>query len=110
MVKISVNSPGMTLKRLKQMWDRQVSPKLADTILGDCNTYVRMQDGTLAESARVEENGKCVTWNTKYAKRVYYTGTPRTNRNPLASLQWCEKAKGEHAADWARAAEEMLKG
>ena len=30
-------------------------------------------------------------WDTPYAKRVYYTGTPSKDKNPDASLQWVEK-------------------
>lgn len=30
-------------------------------------------------------------WDTPYAKRVYYTGTPSTDQNPDAAQQWAEK-------------------
>ncbi len=36
------------------------------------------------------ENGKAV-WDTPYAKRVYYTGTPSKDKNPDASLMWAQK-------------------
>ena len=36
------------------------------------------------------KEGKAV-WDTPYAKRVYYTGTPSKDKNPDASLQWVEK-------------------
>ena len=36
------------------------------------------------------KQGKAI-WDTPYAKRVYYTGTPSKDKNPDASLQWVEK-------------------
>lgn len=98
-----------TVNRLRGVWDNEVMPKLADTIMEDCNTYVRMQSGELADSIAKEQNGKRITWSTAYAKRVYYTGTPRTNVNPNASLQWCEKAKREHKGEWVEEANNLLR-
>ena len=36
------------------------------------------------------EKGQAV-WDTPYAKRRYYTGTPSKDKNQNASLQWVEK-------------------
>lgn len=36
------------------------------------------------------EKGRAV-WDTPYAKRRYYTGTPSKDKNQNASLQWVEK-------------------
>ena len=83
-------------------------PVVAETIMADCNTYCRVDQGTLRESARVESGGKIITWNTPYAKRVYYTGTPSKDENANASLLWCERAKGAHAKDWGKRIEKCL--
>lgn len=107
---IKVTSPALTASRMQRIWQDSVSSKVADTILEDCNVYVRMQSGDLADSAKKEENGKKITWNTPYAKRVYYTGTPKKNVNPLASLRWCEQAKRMHQNEWAEEASELFKG
>lgn len=109
-VTVKITNPRMTAARLEaQFYDRAL-PVVAEQMLSDCNTYVRMQDGTLANSARVEREGRRITWNTRYAKKVYYTGTPRRNVNPNASLQWCEKAKRKHAKDWAAKATSIVNG
>lgn len=36
------------------------------------------------------KQGKAV-WDTPYARRMYYTGTPAKDKNPQASLMWAEK-------------------
>lgn len=109
MPKVIVHNPGMTAARLeKRFW--QIAPQLGEVIKGDCNEFVRMQTGALKNSARVEDGGHRITWNTRYAKRVYYTGSPQKNVNPNASLRWCEKAKAEYSDDWGRTASEMVRG
>lgn len=109
-VRVVLRNPGLTASRLEARFYDMALPIVAEQILSDCNTYVRMQDGHLAESARPENGGKQITWNTPYAKKVYYTGTPRKNRNPNACLRWCEVAKRKHAQSWARMASRLLKG
>ena len=109
-VRIKIFNPNMTAKRLEKVFYQKALPVLAEDIKSDCNTYVRMQDGTLAISARTESGGRFITWNTDYAKKVYYTGTPRKNVNPNASLRWCEVAKRKHAKEWAARATNLVNG
>lgn len=109
-VKIKVYNAGMTASRLKKVFEANALPVLAEQILTDCNTYVRMQSGNLADSAHTESGGRYIVWSTPYAKKVYYTGTPLRNRNPNASLRWCEKAKRMHKADWAAQATKLVGG
>lgn len=109
-VKVVIHNPGMTVTRLKNIFYDRAMPAVAEQQLSDCNTYVRMQDGTLADSARIENGGYKITWNTRYAKKVYYTGTPRRNKNPNASLRWCEVAKRKYAKSWAKLASSLVKG
>ena len=109
-VKIKVHSPTATTIRLKAVFDRKARPIVAEQILTDCNTYVRMQSGNLADHGHTEAGGKRIVWNTSYAKKVYYTGTPRKNKNPNASLRWCEKAKRNHKQEWARMATRLVGG
>lgn len=57
------------------------------------NIFVREDQGTLKDSALIAsrpQEGKAV-WDTPYAKRVYYTGTPSKDKNPDASLMWAQK-------------------
>lgn len=57
------------------------------------NIFVREDQGTLMNSALIAskpKEGKAV-WDTPYAKRMYYTGTPVKDKNPQASLMWAQK-------------------
>lgn len=109
-VTLKMNKASAIASRLKTSFDQNVLPVLAEQILSDCNTYVRKQDGTLADSAHLERGGKDIVWSTRYAKKVYYTGIPRTNVNPNASLRWCEVAKRAHSKEWAEKGTNLLKG
>lgn len=100
-IKIKLTNPRATAARLNNLVKQKAMPIVAEQILTDCNEFVRMQSGALAASGHPEANGSRIVWDTRYAKRVYYTGTPRTNVNPQASLRWCEKAKRQYSQDWA---------
>lgn len=81
-----------------------------EQILTDCNYYVRVDQGILRDSARVEQNGDelTITYNTPYARRVYYTGKPSHNVNANASLMWCQVAADKHKGDWAKIIEKAM--
>ena len=81
-----------------------------EQILTDCNYYCRQDQGILIDSSRIDQSGMklTATWNTPYAKRVYYTGTPSKQVNPNASLQWCEKAHDTYGGEWAKILEKGM--
>lgn len=83
---------------------------LKEQALSDCNYYCRQDQGTLIDSSRAVQNGMSVdlTWNTPYAKKVYYTGNPSKNVNPNASLMWAAKAKDTFGRDWERILEKGM--
>lgn len=108
-VSLRFNNVNSTVARLRSQVNEKL-PFVAEMIKSDCNQYVRKQDGTLAESAHVEDGGRKIVWSTAYAKRVYYTGTPRKNVNPNASLRWCEVAKRQYASDWANYLTKLVNG
>ena len=81
---------------------------LAETILSDCNTYCRFDEGALVESGHTEDGGASIVYDTPYAKRVYYTGTPRTHRNPSAKLMWCDYARKQHKREWEKRAQKLM--
>lgn len=109
MAKITVHNAAMTIDRLKAKYD-DVMPIVGRKIMDDCNVFVRMRTGALKNSARVEDGGKSIRWRTRYAKRVYYTGTPSKAANPNASLRWCEKAKRAYSQSWAADITERVNG
>ena len=110
MARIHVHNVAKTLARLEKAFWEQAMPVVAEQELTDCNFYVRMQSGNLADSAKHEKGYREIHWRTAYAKRVYYTGTPRKNRNPNASLRWCEVAKRKYSHQWADIATRILGG
>lgn len=109
-VTIKLHSQHLTLERLKAVYHAKALPILAEQIKDDCNVYVREQEGILKQSATVENGGKQIVWSTPYAAKVYYTGTPRKNVNPKASLRWCEVATRQFSKQWAAQATRLVGG
>lgn len=109
-VTIKIHSKNLTAQRLRKVYEAGALPQLADQILSDCNTYVRMQSGALAASAHIENGGRQIVWDTPYAKKVYYTGTPQKNVNPKAALRWCEVAERVYSVQWAAFATKLVGG
>lgn len=75
---------------------------LSSQILADANKHARMDTGALIQSSQRFSNlekGELV-WDTPYAKRVYYTGTPSTDNNPDAQLMWVHFALDRYKEDW----------
>lgn len=75
---------------------------LASQILADANKHVRMDTGELRDSSlRASDIPKGeLVWDTPYAKRVYFTGTPSHDRNPDAELMWVQVARDRYKDDW----------
>lgn len=81
-----------------------------EQIQTDCNFYVRVDQGTLRDSAQssVSDDTLTITWSTPYAKRVYYTGTPSKVPNPNASLMWAAVAERKHGKEWRKILEKGM--
>ena len=75
--------------------------------LKDCNKYARRQSGDLIKSSLIATNYQTgeMIWNTPYAKKVYWTGTPLKNKNPHARLMWADYAKKHHNKEWLEIAQ-----
>lgn len=95
--------------RIKAGIDKMI-PAVTEQALADCNYFAKRDQGTLIESSETAsdiQNGELV-WNTPYAKKQYYTGTPSKDVNPNASLMWCEKAKDTYGGDWQKIAQKQF--
>ncbi len=75
----------------------------------DCNKFCKVKTGRLRNSARVNLLTGELIWDTPYAKRAYYLGTPDKSVNPNASLMWAAKAAQLNSERWRRIVEKELK-
>ncbi|MEA5144920.1 MAG: minor capsid protein [Candidatus Limiplasma sp.] len=109
-IRVEVNTSEV-IKGIRNRWGAGLY-KLCAVIRDDCNRYVRIDQGTLRKSSysASQPDKGLIVWSTPYARRVYYTGTPRKAKNALASLQWCEKAKAAHLKKWRKMAAQMTGG
>lgn len=85
--------------------------EVSQQILNDSNIFVREDTGELRRSSvRGSDLPRgIIGWDEPYAKRVYFTGRPSTDRNPNASLQWVEVARSRYGADWVKLVLRKLK-
>lgn len=87
-----------------------VTVAVTEAVVEYGNIYVREDQGTLKDSALISSNpksGKAV-WDTPYAKRMYYTGTPSHDVNPQASLMWAQKGVDTHKKELQLIAQKAL--
>ena len=112
MSSVKVTTDRAQIKRKIQAATDAMLPKLSEVILADCNEFVREDQGTLKQSSYSASEPKTGTlvWNTPYAKRVFYTGSPSKDVNPNASLEWCEKARAKYKGDWEKTAQKKFDG
>lgn len=77
---------------------------VGEQALADSNEFVREDQGDLRRSGRSDVVGDDVeiSYNTPYAERTYFTGTPSHDVNANASLQWIHKARKTYGNDWKK--------
>ena len=85
---------------------------VTEQVVQDGNYFCKQDQGTLMSSALSASQPKkgLAIWNTPYAKKQYYTGTPSKDVNPNASMMWVEKARSAFGADWQKIADKEFKG
>lgn len=77
---------------------------LSEQVLKDSNFYIPKDTGALEVSSRIREDGEEISWNTPYARRLYYGVNYNfsTDVNPNARAQWFEHAKAHHMGEWLK--------
>lgn len=92
---VTVNLDKAAVKARVQTATKVGVKEISNEFLKDSNYFCREDTGELERSSQKAsdpENGDLI-WDTPYAKKVYYTGSPSKDKNPNASIMWCEKAK-----------------
>ena len=97
-------------KRFDQLSDKS-RYELASQILDDSNKHARRDTGEMIlSSQRASDLPKGVlVWDTPYAKKVYFTGTPSHDANPDAELMWVQVARDRYGKDWLVVFENLAK-
>ena len=85
---------------------------VTEQVIEDGNYFCKQDQGALMSSALIasQPDKGLAIWDTPYAKRQYYTGTPSKDVNPNASLMWAEKARSTFGKDWEAIADKEFKG
>lgn len=110
-MKVTVTHDRAAISRKLETAAGKAVAVLAEQALKDSNYYCRQDQGTLISSSQTASNPEkgVIAWDTPYAKRVYYTGTPSKDKNKNAELMWVEKARAAHKADWQAIAQKALR-
>ena len=108
--KVTVTLDRARVKARIEAGVEKMIPAVAEQALADCNYFAKRDQGTLIESGETASDLKAgeLVWNTPYAKKQYYSGTPSKDVNPNASLMWCEKAHDTSGADWQKIAQKQF--
>ena len=106
-VKINIE-PSRVAVKVSGAWEKGLYA-LSAQVLGDCNQYVKHDQGALEGSSYVHSRLKdgVLIWDTPYAKRQYWE--IKTSLTPGRTWKWCETAKRRHIKQWAQQAEKGLK-
>lgn len=107
-IRIQLNTRAL-LKELEVNWNKYL-PELLILMRENCNRYVPKDRGDLIGSSfRASDlrHGKII-WDTPYARRRYFEGTPSKDANPNATTHWVEVATVRHRKEWHKAAREGI--
>nr|DAV20518.1 MAG TPA: Minor capsid protein [Caudoviricetes sp.] len=107
MMSIEVKSNIGSIKAKVKAGKAKMIPAVTEAVIEYGNIYVRVDQGQLEESSYIKsqpEKGLAV-WDTPYAKRMYYTGTPSRDVNPQASLMWADKGVKKHKKELDKVAQ-----
>lgn len=106
-VRINID-PNQCAAKVEGAWKKGLFA-LSAQVLGDCNQYVKYDQGQLEKSS--EEHSKLgegrLIWQTPYAKRQYWE--IQTSLTPGRTWKWCETAKRKCKDTWRRIAEKALR-
>lgn len=106
-VTVSVNIDSGAIKSKIEAGELAMLIAVTEQFVEYANIFVRVDTGAMEDSSRtasIPEQGLAI-WDTPYAKKTYYTGTPSRDVNPNASLQWAEKSKRTYKAELAKVAQ-----
>ncbi len=108
--KFDFNSAAV-MERVQRINSKAI-PIVANEALKDANVLARRQSGALVESSIIHSDPKTgrLVWQTKYARRMYFTGTPKLNKNPRASLMWAHKAAKANIRKYTAIVQNVVKG
>lgn len=107
-VKVTLNKAAVAAR--VQTASAKGTTIIANELLKDANYYCREDTGELERSAirsSQPEKGLLI-WNTPYAKKMYYIGSPSKDRNPNASLQWADRAAKENKDKYNRMLQKLV--
>lgn len=93
-VKHNVNKIMARIDKATQAGIKEVTTQFVK----DSNRYVRYLTGDTERSSYRDSDyakGKA-RWTTSYVREIYYTGYPRREENPNASLEWAHKNHAEN--------------
>lgn len=129
-VKIDVNSAAIKAKI--EGGTKAMKIAVTESVIEYGNIYVRVDQGVLAATAQINTNVSggfsranwdaeaqkiyasasgsepekgLAIWDTPYARKVYYTGTPSKDVNSQASLMWAEKGVKKHKKELQQVAQ-----
>lgn len=84
---------------------------VSEQALKDCNYYCKQDTGALISSSLIHSdlNNGILRWVTPYAEYQYKLPATRRTKNPNAHPEWCQTAQSNHAGQWRRLLEKVIR-
>lgn len=99
--KLTVNMSGVAAKVTSISKNRSLHQYLASQAADGMDKFVPYRSGALAASVSVGVDGTFITYNTPYARRMYYGDDFKfsTDQHPAAQSYWDEGFKNAGGAE-----------
>lgn len=110
-VNVRVEFDDKKLTRKIEKASEAALPIVMNEALKDANAYARMDTGEMIRSsirASEPEKGRLV-WDTPYARKVYYAGSPAHDSNPNARLLWAHFAYTQNRDKYIKMLDKLAK-
>lgn len=97
----------LKLKRARERAQRRLSMQ----VLKDSNYYIPKDTGALETSGIIDSTDREVSWNMRYAKRLYWNPQFNFSKdvNPNARGLWFEEAKAQKLNSWMQVVKDEYK-
>lgn len=105
MLRMQVKSETKGIDKMRKRKNAKMIYLLTQQVLKDSNYFIPKDTGALETSgivATLKEKEGTVTWDTPYARRLYWNPQFkfRKHKNPNARGLWFEAAKTQFGGDW----------
>lgn len=110
MMRVEVNINSANVGLMASNATEYAVAALSEQALQDCNYYCKQDMGALIQSSLIHSDTRhgVLKWTMPYAEHQYFNPGTRTDKNPNAGPEWCQRAYEAHHDEWDRVFQNAL--